>query len=64
MRLKDNVLPKRYFEHIDQGQVTPYAGDYQYYLDKTGAGEDARAAVTAGKEGAGGKLVLENRQAG
>ncbi|MEM9481074.1 MAG: ABC-F family ATP-binding cassette domain-containing protein [Verrucomicrobiota bacterium] len=50
--------------HIDRGAVTPYAGDYQYYLDKTGAGDDARAAVTATKAEEGGKLVLENRQAG
>ena len=50
--------------HIDKGTVTPYAGDYQYFLDKTGAGDDARAAVTAGRSSKSGKLVLENRQAG
>jgi ATP-binding cassette subfamily F protein 3 len=33
--------------HINEGQVTPYSGDYNYYLEKTGAEENARAAVTA-----------------
>jgi ATP-binding cassette subfamily F protein 3 len=33
--------------HINAGQLTPYAGDYQYYLDKTQAGSE-RAALTAG----------------
>ena len=33
--------------HISAGQLTPYAGDYQYYLDKSQA-TSARAALTAG----------------
>ncbi|HEX4665951.1 MAG TPA: ATP-binding cassette domain-containing protein, partial [Chthoniobacterales bacterium] len=33
--------------HINAGQLTTYAGDYQYYLDKTQAGSE-RAALTAG----------------
>ena len=33
--------------HISAGQLTPYAGDYQYYLDKSNA-TSARAALTAG----------------
>ncbi len=33
--------------HVNAGVLTPYAGDYQYYLDKTKAGS-ARAALTAG----------------
>jgi ATP-binding cassette subfamily F protein 3 len=33
--------------HIDRGQLTPYAGDYQYYLDKSHA-ISARAALTSG----------------
>ncbi len=33
--------------HIGAGQLTPYAGDYQYYLDKSQA-TSARAALTAG----------------
>ena len=34
--------------HINAGQVTPYAGGYDYYLEKAGvAEEDARAAVVA-----------------
>jgi ATP-binding cassette subfamily F protein 3 len=34
--------------HINNGAVTPYTGGYDYYLEKTGAEEDARAAVVAG----------------
>ncbi|MBA3832271.1 MAG: ABC-F family ATP-binding cassette domain-containing protein [Chthoniobacterales bacterium] len=34
--------------HIHGGQLTPYAGDYQYYLDKSQA-TSARAALTAGR---------------
>ena len=33
--------------HITEGHVTAYAGDYDYYLEKTGAEENARAAVVA-----------------
>src|SRR4051812_21827019 len=39
--LAQNVL------HVHSGRLTPYAGDYDYYLDKSKAG-DARAALTAG----------------
>ncbi len=35
--------------HISAGQLTPYAGDYQYYLDKTQA-TSAREALTAGEK--------------
>jgi ATP-binding cassette subfamily F protein 3 len=38
--------------HVAGGVITPYLGDYQFYLHKTKA-ESARAALTAG--GAGGK---------
>ncbi len=34
--------------HISAGKLTPYAGDYQYYLDKSRA-TSARAALTAGE---------------
>ncbi|MCX6935500.1 MAG: ABC-F family ATP-binding cassette domain-containing protein, partial [Verrucomicrobia bacterium] len=34
--------------HISAGQLTPYAGDYQYYLDKSCATSE-RAALTAGE---------------
>ena len=34
--------------HVKAGQVTPYVGGYDYFLDKTGAADDARAALTAG----------------
>ncbi len=34
--------------HISAGQLTPYAGNYDYYLDKTRA-TSARAALTAGE---------------
>ena len=33
--------------HVNAGQVTPYVGGYEYFLEKTGALEDARAALTA-----------------
>ena len=33
--------------HVNAGQLTPYAGDYQYYLDKTAATSE-RDALTAG----------------
>jgi ATP-binding cassette subfamily F protein 3 len=35
--------------HISAGQLTPYAGDYEYYLDKSRA-TSARAALTAGEK--------------
>lgn len=41
--LAKNVL------HIGAGQLTPYAGDYEYYLDKSGA-TSARAALTSGQK--------------
>jgi ATP-binding cassette subfamily F protein 3 len=33
--------------HINAGQVTPYVGGYDYFLEKTNAVEDERAALTA-----------------
>jgi ATP-binding cassette, subfamily F, member 3 len=33
--------------HVSAGQLTPYAGDYQYYLDKSRASSE-RVALTAG----------------
>src|SRR5437016_5098819 len=35
--------------HISAGQLTPYAGDYQYYLDKTCA-TSAKEALVAGEQ--------------
>lgn len=35
--------------HVNAGQLTHYAGDYQYYLDKTAAISE-RAALTAGRK--------------
>lgn len=35
--------------HISAGKLTPYAGDYDYYLDKSNA-TSARAALTAGEK--------------
>jgi ATP-binding cassette subfamily F protein 3 len=40
--IADSVL------HISAGKLTPYAGNYDYYLDKTKA-SSARAALTAGE---------------
>ena len=34
--------------HVSAGTVTPYVGGYDYYLEKTGAEDNARAALTAG----------------
>ena len=33
--------------HVNSGQVTPYAGGYDYYLEKSGFLSDERAALTA-----------------
>ena len=33
--------------HVHSGRLTPYAGNYDYYLEKSKA-SDARAALTAG----------------
>jgi ATP-binding cassette, subfamily F, member 3 len=33
--------------HINQGKLTTYAGGYDYYLEKTGAYDKAREAITA-----------------
>ncbi len=35
--------------HVSAGKLTPYAGDYQYYLDKSKAGNE-REALTAGEK--------------
>ena len=34
--------------HVNAGQVASYPGGYDYFLEKTGAADDARAALTAG----------------
>jgi ATP-binding cassette subfamily F protein 3 len=33
--------------HVNAGQITPYVGGYDYFLEKTGSGKDMRAALTA-----------------
>lgn len=33
--------------HVNGGELTKYAGDYDYYLEKSGGISDARAAITA-----------------
>ena len=33
--------------HVNAGRLTPYPGDYDYFLEKTQAIDDARAALTA-----------------
>ncbi len=32
--------------HVSGGRVTPYVGGYDYFLEKTGTADDARAALT------------------
>ena len=34
--------------HVNAGQIRPYVGGYDYFLEKTGALADERAALTAG----------------
>jgi ATP-binding cassette subfamily F protein 3 len=34
--------------HISAGKLTPYAGDYQYYLDKSGSGSEREALIAPG----------------
>src|SRR5436190_1507793 len=34
--------------HVSAGEAVPYVGGYDYFLEKTGALEDERAALTAG----------------
>ncbi len=36
--------------HISAGQFTSYSGNYDYYLEKSGLMDDAKAAITAGGE--------------
>ncbi|MCF7729563.1 MAG: ABC-F family ATP-binding cassette domain-containing protein [Chthoniobacterales bacterium] len=38
--------------HINAGHVTPYAGDYDYYLEKSGATSEKAALVAPGKTAA------------
>jgi ATP-binding cassette subfamily F protein 3 len=33
--------------HVNAGQITPYSGGYEYFLEKTGGMADERAALTA-----------------
>jgi ATP-binding cassette subfamily F protein 3 len=33
--------------HVNAGKITPYVGGYDYFLEKTGALDDERAALTA-----------------
>jgi ATP-binding cassette subfamily F protein 3 len=51
-QLAKNVL------HVHSGRLTPYAGDYDYYLDKSKA-SSARAALTAGFTDARPKQQIE-----
>jgi ATP-binding cassette subfamily F protein 3 len=34
--------------HVNAGKVSSYVGGYDYFLEKTGAADDERAALTAG----------------
>ncbi len=44
--------------HVDAGRLTPFAGGYDYYLEKSRRAGDERAALVAGNAGNG----LTNRQ--
>jgi len=44
--------------HISAGALTPYAGDYNYYLEKSGA-TDARAALVSGAKLANAQPVAD-----
>ncbi len=48
--------------HISAGKLTPYSGDYDYYLDKSRAAS-ARSALTAGEKLANHQPVAEVAQA-
>jgi ATP-binding cassette, subfamily F, member 3 len=54
--LAQNVL------HVHSGRLTPYAGDYDYYLEKSKA-SNARAALTAGFADARPKQVEQKPEA-
>jgi ATP-binding cassette subfamily F protein 3 len=47
--------------HVNAGKLTHYAGDYQYYLDKSAA-TSARAGLTAGQRPEAAKVNLKDRQ--
>lgn len=50
--------------HVNAGQLTHYAGDYQYYLDRTNA-QSARAALTAGgTNSSGGTSYTSSKSSG
>ena len=44
--------------HVDAGRLTPYAGDYDYYLEKSRQAGDERAALVSSGNGSG----ISNRQ--
>ena len=44
--------------HINAGKITPYAGDYDYYLEKSGATSEKAALVAPGN----GQPSLSNHQ--
>ena len=48
--------------HVHSGRLTPYAGNYDYFLEKSHAG-DARAALTAGLSDARPKQAAEPKPA-
>jgi len=47
--------------HVNAGRLTPYCGDYQYYLDKTAAAS-GREGLTAGARNAPVKVDFEDRR--
>jgi ATP-binding cassette subfamily F protein 3 len=53
----------RHVLHVDAGQLTPYHGDYQYYLDKTAAASAQAALTASGKPAASAAAPADDKRA-